>query len=110
MTTVLPTATKNESAHPGYYQVYLERYGVNVELTSTLRCGFHKYTFKPGDAKKVIADLSLANERVRNYQLEQEGDYVFKGYQETGEKIYFYASSNHKIQTIDAFKKGRTNN
>src|SRR6201991_534655 len=38
----------NESAHPGYYQVYLERYGINAELTSTLRCAFHKYTFKPG--------------------------------------------------------------
>ena len=30
-----------ESARPAYYSVYLERYGVNVELTSTLRC-FHK--------------------------------------------------------------------
>jgi predicted alpha-1,2-mannosidase len=101
-----PYSHKNESAHPGCYQVYLERYGVNVELTSTLRCGFHKYTFKPGDAKKVIADLSLSNERVRSYQLEQEGDYVFKGYQEAGETIYFYAASNHKIQTIDSLKEG----
>ena len=33
-----------ESAHPGYYQVYLDRYSVNAELTSTLRCAFHKYT------------------------------------------------------------------
>jgi len=33
---------KNESAHPGYYQVYLPRYDVNAELTSTLRCAFHK--------------------------------------------------------------------
>ena len=32
-----PYSHKNESARPGYYQVYLERYGVNVELTSTLR-------------------------------------------------------------------------
>ena len=28
---------EKESAHPGYYQVYLERYKVNAELTSTLR-------------------------------------------------------------------------
>jgi putative alpha-1,2-mannosidase len=44
---------KNESAHPGYYQVYLQRYGINAELTSTLRCAFHKYTFKQGAAKKT---------------------------------------------------------
>jgi putative alpha-1,2-mannosidase len=30
---------KNETAHPGYYQVFLERYNINAELTSTLRCG-----------------------------------------------------------------------
>ena len=45
-----PYSHKNESARPGYYQVFLERYGVNAELTSTLRCGFHKYTFKIGRA------------------------------------------------------------
>ena len=33
---------ENESARPGYYQVFLERYGINAELTSTLRCGYHR--------------------------------------------------------------------
>ena len=28
-----PFNHKNESAHPGYYQVFLPRYGVNAELT-----------------------------------------------------------------------------
>lgn len=35
-----PFSHSNESAHPGYYQVYLERYGINAELTSTLRSAF----------------------------------------------------------------------
>ena len=52
---------QNESAHPDYYQVYLERYAVNAELTSTLRCAFHKYTFKAGQSKKLIADLAMSN-------------------------------------------------
>ena len=39
---------EKESAHPGYYQVYLERYKVNAELTSTLRCAYHKYPFGKG--------------------------------------------------------------
>ena len=47
----------NESAHPGYYQVFLERYSVNAELTSTLRCAYHKYTFKTGQQKKLLATL-----------------------------------------------------
>jgi len=95
----------NESAHPGYYQVYLERYGVNAELTSTLRCAFHKYTFKPGQSKKLLADLSTSNERVRSWEINQEGDNVFKGFQQAGEQMYFYAVANHKIKNIESLKK-----
>jgi predicted alpha-1,2-mannosidase len=96
---------KNESAHPGYYQVYLERYDINVELTSTLRCAFHKYTFKPGQSKKLIADLSMANERIREWNIHQEGENVFSGFQQGGEKIFFYAVANHQIKNIDSLKK-----
>ncbi len=96
---------KNESAHPGYYQVYLERYGVNAELTSTLRCGFHKYTFKPGQSKKLIADLAMANERISSWDIKQEGETIFTGFQQGGEKIYFYAVANHTIKDIDSLKK-----
>ncbi|MCC8423720.1 GH92 family glycosyl hydrolase [Mucilaginibacter sp. UR6-11] len=92
---------KNETAHPGYYQVYLPRYGVNAELTSTLRCAFHKYTFKPGADKKLIADLSMANERIRSWDIEKTGDNVLTGFQQGGEKMYFYAVTSHKILRID---------
>lgn len=95
---------KNESASPGYYQVYLERYGINAELTSTLRCGFHKYTFKPGAQQKLIADLSMANERIRKWDIKKESDHVFTGFQQSGSKIYFYAVTNHKINKIDSLK------
>jgi predicted alpha-1,2-mannosidase len=92
---------KNETAHPGYYQVYLPRYGVNAELTSTLRCAFHKYTFKPGANKKLITDLAMANERIRSWVINKEGDNVLTGFQQGGEKMYFYAVSNQKITGID---------
>jgi predicted alpha-1,2-mannosidase len=95
---------KNESAHPGYYQVYLERYGVNAELTSTLRCAFHKYTFKRGESKKLIADLSMSNERVKSWNISQEGLNAFTGFQQAGEKMYFYAVTNHSIKNIDSVK------
>ncbi len=96
---------KNESAHPGYYQVFLERYSVNAELTSTLRCAYHKYTFREGESKKLIADLSKSNEKVRSWEIKQDGDNVFRGFQQTGEKIYFYAVTNHKIKNIESLKE-----
>jgi predicted alpha-1,2-mannosidase len=96
---------KNESAHPGYYQVYLKRYGINAELASTLRCAFHKYTFKHGESKKLIADLAMANERVRSWSISQDGSNAFTGFQQCGEKMYFYAVTNHKIKKIDSLRK-----
>jgi predicted alpha-1,2-mannosidase len=97
----------NEEAHPGYYRVLLERYGINAELTATLRCAYHRYTYKAGQEKKLLADLSRSNERVRGWHIEQADERVFTGFQHAGEKIYFYAVSNHKIKTIDSLRSER---
>jgi len=94
----------NESAHPGYYQVYLERYGINAELTTTLRCGYHKYTYKPGENKKLIVNLAVSNERIRDWKIEQEGDNAFQGFQTASEKVYFYAIASQKIKNIESLK------
>jgi predicted alpha-1,2-mannosidase len=95
---------KNESAHPGYYQVYLERYGINAELTTTLRCGYHRYTYKAGQRKRLVVNLAVSNERVRDWSIEQDGDHAFKGYQATGERIFFYAVANQRIKDIGELK------
>ncbi|MDP4285690.1 MAG: GH92 family glycosyl hydrolase [Bacteroidota bacterium] len=97
---------QNESAHPGYYQVYLERYHINAELTSTLRCAFHKYTYEKGEPKKLVVNLAVSNEHVRGWEISQEGEHVFKGYQKTGDTIFFYAKTNLSIKHIDSLKKG----
>ncbi len=48
---------EKESAKPGYYQVYLDKYGVNAELTATERCGFHRYTYPEGKTSHLIVNL-----------------------------------------------------
>ena len=50
----------NETASPGYYQVYLETPKVNAEVTSTLRTGYHKYTFDEDETQSLIMDLGFA--------------------------------------------------
>jgi predicted alpha-1,2-mannosidase len=96
----------NESASPGYYQVYLKKYDINAEVTSSLRCGYHKYTYKNGKGKKLLADLSHSNEHIRGWNIEKSGDNVFSGYQQTGPTFYFYAVTNHKIKDIESLKDG----
>jgi len=91
---------QNESARPGYYQVFLERYGINAELTSTLRCAFHKYSFPKGAGKKLIADMTRSNNRVSSWEIQKVDDRIFTGFQNTGEKMHFYAISNYDIDDI----------
>jgi predicted alpha-1,2-mannosidase len=47
----------DESATPGYYSVLLKDYNINVELTSTKRAGFHRYTFPKANNSRIILDL-----------------------------------------------------
>ena len=94
----------NESAHPGYYQVFLERYGINAELTSTLRCAYHKYTFREGDDKRLLADMTRSNNRVTGWDIKKMDEHVFSGFQHGDGKMYFYAVSNYDIKDIEQAK------
>jgi len=48
----------SEQAEPGYYKVRLENFGVDVQLTATIRTGMHKYHFpKDRGTPKVMIDL-----------------------------------------------------
>ncbi len=95
---------ENESARPGYYQVYLERYGVNAELTSTLRCGYHKYTFREEDEKSLLVDIRRSNNHVREWSIEKADENTFTGCQYGEGKIYFYARTNYPISEINMVK------
>jgi predicted alpha-1,2-mannosidase len=101
---------KKESAHPGYYQVYLERYNINAELTSTLRTGYHRYTYKNNtQPKHLVVNLAVSNEKIRDWKIEQDGDHAFKGHQTASEKVFFYAISNYKIKNIEELRNDKGN-
>ena len=46
-----------ETVYPGYHQIKLKDYGINAELTSTTRVGFHRYTFDNQDNNSILLDL-----------------------------------------------------
>lgn len=96
----------NESARPGYYQVFLERYNINAEMTSTLRCAYHKFTYRSGDDKRLLLNLSRMNNRRpgARWTFNQENENTFSGSQND---IYFYALANHKIESTDSVANGR---
>lgn len=98
---------KKESAAPGFYQVYLDDYNVQVNLTSTLRCGYHQYTYKNNTDRQILFDLARANNRVSNWSIEQLGNNVLQGFQQMGERIYFYAILNTNIEKLEKKEEGQ---
>jgi len=99
---------QRESSAPGFYQVYLDDYEVNVKLTSTLRCGYHQYEYKNNTSRQILFDLAKANNRVSNWEIEQVGQTVLQGYQQTGEKIFFYAMLNSDIERLEKKEEGKS--
>jgi len=49
---------KTEKASPGHYSVHLKNFEIDVELTSTLRVGMHKYTYANADERYVMLNLA----------------------------------------------------
>lgn len=98
---------KNEHAAPGFYEVYLDDYDVNVSLTSTLRCGYHQYKYKNNTERQILFDLAKANNGVSTWHIEQVGASDLQGYQQTGEKIYFYAVLNTAIEKLEKKDEGK---
>ncbi|MGF1681735.1 GH92 family glycosyl hydrolase [Photobacterium minamisatsumaniensis] len=50
----------NETAEAGFYKVMLDDYGIEAELTTTNRVGFHRYTFPKDADSKVVLNLGYA--------------------------------------------------
>lgn len=98
---------KKESASPGFYQVYLDDYNVNVNLTSTLRCGYHQYEYKNAKGRQILFDLAKANNRISNWTIEQVGKSALQGYQRAGGNIYFYAVLNTDIEKLEKTQEGQ---
>ncbi|KAA6438354.1 glycoside hydrolase family 92 protein [Dyadobacter flavalbus] len=97
-----------ESAAPGFYQVYLDDYHVKVSLTSTLRAGYHRYEYQNSKDRQILFDLAKANNKISNWSMEQAGVHAVQGFQQTGEKIYFYAVLNTPVQKLEKKEEGAT--
>lgn len=55
---------ETEQASPGYYRVHLDEPDIDAELTTTIHCGFHRYTFPETGSGHIILDL---NHGIYNY-------------------------------------------
>ncbi len=94
----------NEKSSPGYYQVFLQDPKVNVELTSSLRTAYHKYTFTQDDTQSIVIDLGFAInwDKALKSAITIEDDHTISGYRfSTGwvknQKVFFVAEFSKPI-------------
>lgn len=72
---------QDEIIHPGYYKVFLKRYGVTAELTSTTRVGFHRYTFPVSNPAYIAFDTGATlMGNVASSAVRQTGPQEIAGY------------------------------
>ena len=108
-----------ETVKAGYYSVFLERFGINVELTATKRVGFHKYTFPKSETPQILIDMyhgiSWNDTPLDDVFLKQENDSVISGYRHsTGwaedQHVYFSAVFSKPILRFEQHEEFETTN
>ncbi|MDD5151950.1 MAG: GH92 family glycosyl hydrolase [Flavobacterium sp.] len=104
----------NETSMPGYYQVFLETPKINVELTSSKRTAFHKYTFAKNDMQSVVVDLGFAInwDKATQSGITIENETTISGYRySTGwaknQKVFFVAKFSKPISGQELIVDGK---
>ena len=102
----------NEIAKPGYYKVFLDDPKVTVELTSTARAGFHRYTFPQSDRAHVLLDLihGISNDPKDMY-VKVENPTTLSGYRKSGgwggdRTVYFVVQLSRPADAVRIEQNG----
>ncbi len=95
----------SEKAEPGFYSVFLDDYKINIELTATERCGFHKYIFPKSDSSNIILDLFHGIQDItKNASLTIINKQTIQGFRRSGgwandHTVFFYAQFSKPFNT-----------
>lgn len=106
-----------EIAKPGYHKVRLTDYDITAELTSTMRVGFHCYTFPKSDSSYILFDTGafLAHGPTAYSEVWKVSDKEIAGWEimeRTGRRpkdtpVYFYAQLSKPMDEIVSWREGR---
>jgi len=105
---------ENEFALPGYYKVLLDDYNIKVELTTSKRVGFHKYTFNQADTANIIFDLVHGiNDKPDSLFLQTDGKSKIWGFRKSlgglreFQKLYFVAEFSEPFNNFGISAHGK---
>ncbi len=106
-----PFQKKNEKASPGYYSTFLDKYGIQAEMTATRRTGLYRFTYPASEEANLIIDLKH-REKVLESWIEIVNDREIKGYRKTsawakGQQLYFHLRFNKPFKAYGIAKNDR---
>ena len=93
---------QNETAEPGYYSVFLERYGVKAELTATRRAALHRYTFPETEDAGFVLDLDYSIQHQTNLDMQVD---VVSDTEIRGSKLTKYWAFDQQVSFYAKFSK-----
>lgn len=101
---------EDEHAEPGYYQVMLQDFGINAELTATERAGIHQYTFPKDEQSGFIIDLgySLNWDGPTDTYLKVEDKQTIVGYRFSSgwapdQRVFFVARFSKPFELVELY-------
>lgn len=105
---------QEESAGPGYYSVMLKSFGIKAELTTTQRCGFHRYTFPENQKSMIRFDLAYGagDDATVDCSIKKVNATTFVGYRISkssftkDQRIYFAAETSKPVSNFVLFREG----
>lgn len=76
-----PFSHEQEEASPGWHKLQLDRYDIQVELTSTTRVGLHRYKYAEADQRGIVFNLGgkMGPSTLTDGRLEKVGDRLLVG-------------------------------
>lgn len=105
---------EDETAKPGYYAVTLLDDDIRVELTTTERVGWHRYTFPEGVTPRIAIDLEFENGGGRAIEtaMRATGAHRIEGKRfSTGwakdQRVYFALEASEPFESLDFFRGGK---
>ncbi|MEM6805568.1 MAG: GH92 family glycosyl hydrolase [Bacteroidota bacterium] len=108
---------EEEEVRAGYHQIFLKDYGIDAELTSSKRVGFHRYTFPKSEESHIHIDFStfLGPSDTEKGYARKVSDTEIEGYalmaatrrRPKATYVYFVAQFDKAFDQFGAWKDGK---
>ncbi|MFC8734387.1 GH92 family glycosyl hydrolase [Luteimicrobium sp. NPDC057192] len=92
-----------EQVHPDSYDVHLDKYDTDVELASTTRTGWQRYTFPRTSQANVLFNTG---KNVSESEIQIVGDRTIEGWVRGEQKAYFVAELSRPFTAYGTWKNG----